>query len=392
MTALTPRDRLGENDLFLKFDPMKICFLASAASVHVQRLAAYFAERGHSIHVVSLEPGSVPGATVHYVPWWPKVKEIGYSAAMPRIRRIVARIHPDILHAHYAISYGVLGALCGFRPLAIAAMGSDILVTPGKSWLRWTALTCALRRADLITSAAGHITQVLVDHGISIEKIDTFPNGVDTEVFRPNPGLCREREMDIICTRNFDEIYNVELLVRALAKVVRRNPGLKCALAGHGPRRETLKAEAERLAIGANLSWLGWLSSNELARWLQRSKVYVSPALSDGTSTALTEAMACGCFPIALDIPANRPWIENGKTGFLVPAATPDCLADAILKALDPSVDIEAAAEANSETVRERADWYSIMQRLEKHYIRLAEMNNHKLLRSESRPYPREIA
>ncbi len=89
--------------------------------------------------------------------------------------------------------------------------------------------------------------------------------------------------------------------------------------------------------------------------------------------------MACGCFPIALDIPANRPWIQNGKTGFLASAATPECLADAILKALDQDVDLEAAAEANSETIRERADWYSIMQRLEEHYIRLAEMKNHNL-------------
>ncbi|MFZ3199737.1 MAG: glycosyltransferase [Candidatus Acidiferrales bacterium] len=380
-----------ETDPFLKFDPMKICFLANAASIHIQRLAAYFAERGHQIHVVSLEPGSVPGATVHYVRWRPKVKQIGYLAALPRIRRAVARIRPDVLHAHYSISYGVLGALCGFRPLAIAAMGSDILVTPGKSWLRWAVLTCALKRADLITSAAGHISQVLMDHGIPREKIDTFPNGVDTQVFRPGPGLCREREMDIICTRNFNEIYNVELLLRALPKAVRRNPGLKCALAGDGPRQESLQAEAQQLGIGENLSWLGWLSSSELARWLQRSKVYVSPTLSDGTSTALTEAMACGCFPIALDIPANRPWIQNGKTGLLAFAATPECLADAILKALDQDVDLEAAAEANSETIRERADWYSIMQRLEEHYIRLSEMKNHNSLCSESRPYPREV-
>jgi L-malate glycosyltransferase len=370
---------------------MKICFLANAASVHTQRLAVYFSERGHRIHIVSLEPGAVPGATVHHVPWRPKVKQIGYLAALPRIGHLVRQIHPDVLHAHYAISYGVLGALCGFRPLAIAAMGSDILVTPGESLLRWAVLTCALKRADLITSAAAHISEVLIDRGIPKEKIDTFPNGVDTQVFRPGPGLCREREVDIICTRNFDEIYNIELLLRALPKIVRRYPRLKCALAGDGPRRESLKAEAQQLGIGGNLSWLGWLSSNDLARWLERSKVYVSPALSDGTSTALTEAMACGCFPIALDILANRPWIEDGKTGFLVPAATPECLADTILKALDENVDFEAAAEANLETVRERADWYSIMQRLEEHYIRLAEMKNRKLLRSESRPYPEEI-
>ena len=221
------------------------------------------------------------------------------------------------------------------------------------------------------------------------KKLTLSPNGVDTQVFRPGPGLCREREMDIICTRNFNEIYNVELLLRALPKVVRRNPGLKCALAGDGPRQESLQAEAQQLGIGENLSWLGWLSSSELARWLQRSKVYVSPTLSDGTSTALTEAMACGCFSIALDIPANRPWIQNGKTGLLAFAATPECLADAILKALDRTWTSRPLPKANSETIRERADWYSSCRDVEEHYIRLSEMKNHNSLCSESRPHPR---
>lgn len=367
---------------------MRICLLSNAASVHVQRWASYFVKRDHEVHVVSFDPGSIPGATVHHVWWWPRVKQIGYLLALPRIRRVLDRIHPDVLHAHYAISYGVLGALSGFKPLAIGVWGSDVLISPGKSRVRWTILEHALRRADLITSLAEHLTRVLIARGISEEKIETLPFGVDTQLFHRDPKLRNCKEIDIICTRNFSRVYNIELLLRALAILVAEKPDLKCVLAGDGPRRESLKALARQLAINRNITWLGWISSNDLAMWLQRSKVYVSPSLSDGTSTALTEAMACGCFPIVLDIPANRPWITDGKTGFLVAEASPEHLADSILKALNRNVDLQRAAEANSEIVFERADWHSVMRRIEAHHFRLAGSVDREFLRSES-PCPR---
>jgi len=351
---------------------MKICLLANAASIHVQRWASYFHGRGHEVHIVSLEACSVPGATVHYIPWWPKTKQVGYLAALPRIRRVIRRIWPDILHAHYAISYGVLGALSGFRPLAIGAWGSDILIVPGKSRLRWAVLKSALKRADLITSASENITQTLVANGVPPAKIDTFPFGVDMRTFCPGPQPNQGRRVDVICTRSFHDIYNIELLLRALAIVANEAPDVRCVLAGDGPRREPLKTLAQELGITRNVLWLGWVSSRELAHWLQQSTMYVSPALSDGTSTALTEAMACGCFPIVTKISANAPWITDGQTGFLFSGTHATSLASAIVRVLNHQVDLQAAARRNIELVRQRADWECIMLRLVEHYFRIA--------------------
>lgn len=351
---------------------MKICLLANAASIHVQRWASYFQKRGHEVHVVSLEPYDVPGAMVHHIPWWRRSKQVGYLAMLPRIRRTIRQIRPDVLHAHYAISYGVLGALSGYKPLVIGAWGSDILIAPGKSRVRWAVLKSALKRAELITSVAEHITQVLIEKGIPRAKIETAPFGVDMRVFYPVSHSTHDREVDIICTRNFADVYNIPLLLRALATVVKEKPNVKCVLAGDGPQRESLQAVARKLGVAGNVLWLGWISSRELAGWLQRSIIYVSPSLSDGTSAALTEAMACGCFPIVTNIPANAPWIANGRTGFLVSGTDPANLASALLTVMNNEVDVEAAARANVELMRERANWDSIMRRLEEHYFRLA--------------------
>ena len=356
---------------------IKICLLGNAASIHIQRWAGFFVKKGYELHIISFSAGAVDGATVHHVTWWTPIKSVGYLATLPRIRRLIREISPDILHAHYAISYGVLGALTRFRPLAIGAWGSDILVIPGTSKIRWAVLLYALRRAEFITSLADHITRALVERGIPAAKIKTIPFGVDTQLFHPLPNGQRPQPYDVICARNFDTGYNVAALLRALPAVIRRHPQLTCLLAGDGPQKDSLKNLASELGIESNLRWLGWLSPQELAQRLRQTKVYVSPSLSDGTSTALTEAMASGSFPVVSDIEANRPWIENGTTGFLFAASDSGALADRVLRALEAAPLRENAARVNREKVERYADWQSIMEGVEELYQYLVVEHRH---------------
>ena len=350
---------------------MRICLLGNAADIHVQRWAAFFIKSGHEVQIISLSPGAVEGAKVYHVLWWPPVKQVGYPAALPRIRRLIKRISPDVLHSHYAISYGVLGALTGFRPHVIGAWGSDILITPGTSKLRWAVLVRALRRADLITSLSGQITRVLIERGVPGEKIETIPFGVDTQLFRARGYSDCDPDVDVICTRRLDNVYNVAVLLRALPKIVARRPNLVCVLAGDGPQKESLKALAHTLGIENHLRWLGWLSPPELAIWLRRAKVYVSPSLSDGTSTALTEAMACGCFPVVSDIVANHPWVEHGRTGLLFPPSDPEALAKCLLEALESETLRKEALVINREKVNKDANLYTVMRTVEERYDQL---------------------
>jgi len=121
---------------------------------------------------------------------------------------------------------------------------------------------------------------------------------------------------------------------------------------------------------------------------LRRSQVYVSLVSTEGVSSSLLEAMACGVFPIVPDIPANRLWIEDGKNGFLVPMdgwqrdhvrgflAPPTDqarLADTIVAALRDERLRRNARDINVEIVRHKACWHTNMARMERAYRALAE-------------------
>src|SRR5438046_749940 len=135
---------------------MRICFLANGRSIHSQRWVRYFVGCGHDVHLISLAECEVPSLTGYQVvrPLWPKY--LGYIVAAPRIVRAVRRLRPDILNAHYATSYGLFGAVSGYRPLVISAWGTDVLVVPKRFRFLKSVIGLALKRADLVTSVANH--------------------------------------------------------------------------------------------------------------------------------------------------------------------------------------------------------------------------------------------
>jgi glycosyltransferase involved in cell wall biosynthesis len=295
---------------------------------------------------------------------------VGYVLRVPSIRKLVGRIKPDILHAHYATSYGFVGALAGFHPLIVSAWGSDVLITAQESRLLGMAVRFALGRADLVTSMAKHMTRTLVSMHVPEEKILTIPFGVDTKIFHP-PGSSRNDDLDLVCTRALEPIYNVDLLIRALAYAARIQPRIRCAMIGDGTLRADLEKLATDLGVDANIVWLGRLSQPDVAAWLRRTRVFVTPALSDGNNISLNEAMACGAFPIGTDVPANREWLTDGSNGFLVSPHDPMGLSNRILAALGSEPLRRDAAVQNWQIVRERADWESNMAGMEERYKRL---------------------
>jgi glycosyltransferase involved in cell wall biosynthesis len=358
---------------------MKICYLANAASIHTQRWAAHFARRGHEVTVVSLTPSSIPGVDVRLVRPDPNVRgRIAYILAVPRLRRMLRDLNPDVMHAHYAGGYGLTAALCGFHPLVLTAWGSDVLILPHASRLMRKLVQFALRRADLVTSMADHMTKTIRALGVREERVVTLPFGVDTSVFHPRTGERRrpaEGSFTIVSTRHLEPLYNVGLLVEAMPTIAAAVPKVELFLIGDGSERARLESRVRELNLAAHVFFLGRKGPAEIAEYLSDAHLFVSTSRSDGNNVSLNEAMACGAFPIATDIPANREWIEHGGNGFLTDLDDPRTLAGLAIQAYQrPALRVSAAA-ANWEIIRQRGSWAAQMEIMEQQYRNLI-LNN----------------
>jgi L-malate glycosyltransferase len=356
---------------------MRICYLASADSIHSYRWIEFFAGRGHEVRWISLAP--TMEAARHLQPLEitsPVSKPLRMARAVAVVRRVLRTMRPDILHAHYAGAYGVVAALSGFHPFVLTAWGSDVLMA-GRSPLAGPFVRLALRRADVITVDARHMADAVARCGVARDRIRLVYFGTDTAVFRPearNEDLRRRVGTPIVVSlRNFEPVYDVSTLIHSVPFVVREVPSVKFVVIGRGSEEPALRALVQSLDVSEHVVFPGQLPAEQLPGYLASADVYVSTALSDaGLAASTAEAMACGMPVVVTDSGENRVWIADGENGYVVPTRDPEALAARITELLHRP-DVRARwGQANRQIIVERNNYVREMGRVEEIYRALA--------------------
>jgi glycosyltransferase involved in cell wall biosynthesis len=363
---------------------MKICYIADANSPHSQRWIGYFVEKGHQIDWISCSApeGDLPDGVKFHKIKDSRLKALKIVKNAIAVRRLVKKINPDILHAHYAGVNGVLGWFCNFHPYIITAWGSDILVAAQKPAIK-ILIKKALASASVVTSDALHLKDEMIKLGLSKNKIEIINFGVETDVFRPGTadfGLQKKLRIQnipsIISVRSLEPIYDVSTLLEAVAMVIGRIPAVKFIIGGRGSYGSKLKDQAKDLGIEGNVIFVGFIPHGELYRWFRSVDVYVSTSLSDaGIAASTAEAMACGLPAVISATAENNKWIESNRNGFLFPAKNANKLAEILIRLISNAELCRKIGIAGRQTIIEKNDYGNEMAKMEKLYEKLGSIN-----------------
>jgi len=341
---------------------VRVLLVADAKSQHSRRWATALVGRGASVHVATLRPADpIPGAEMHVLPTF-GLGKAGYLLAIPALRRLVRRLAPDAVHAHYVTSYGFLAAAAHAPRLIVTAWGSDVLGPASRRRAARYFTRLALRRADVVTTVAEHMNAHALEIAGRPIEIEAVPFGVDLTQFEFAPRAPERGASDgavrVICTRNFHPLYDVTTVVQAFADfAATTSPSPTLTLIGNGPQRNALQALAQARGVSERVRFLGHIPAAALARELAAADVFVTPAHSDGNNVSLNEAMAVGPFPIGTAIPANEQWINHGENGLLYPPGDVAALATALTRATEMRPRWTDVARGNRAIVQERANW-----------------------------------
>jgi glycosyltransferase involved in cell wall biosynthesis len=139
------------------------------------------------------------------------------------------------------------------------------------------------------------------------------------------------------------------VLIDAFARIAAARPGAVVLIAGDGPLREALAAQARAAAPEGSVRFLG--ARGDVADLLAAADLFVLSSVREGLSITLLEAMRASRPIVATRIGGNGEAVSDGATGWLVPASDPPTLAAAIEAAFaDP-------ARARAFGVAGRARW-----------------------------------
>jgi glycosyltransferase involved in cell wall biosynthesis len=296
--------------------------------------------------------------------------KVCFPFTIPRIRKVIRSIGPDILIGYRLTSYGFLAACSGFRPLVLASDGGDVQVQAKKHLFKRELVKYAISRADLVHAWSQNVKDALLDLGVPEDLVLLSPRGIELDVFKSSSGS-QSAKRKIVTTRSLTSYCRIEIILRALALSMEDVPDLEYIVIGDGPERGFLENLANKLGIGKAVRFIGRMDRRQIADILGESEIYCSMLETDGLSASLHEAMAAGAFPIVTDIAANRIWINDGENGFLVKANDVEKLAGCVLRAMNDEKLLEKAKKINRSIVERKADIRRNMQVFEERYLKL---------------------
>lgn len=171
------------------------------------------------------------------------------------------------------------------------------------------------RRAAAITVTGSITKSYLVSKGFEDDRVYLLPN-LPNAAFSAVP-VGSERHYDIVSISRIDRNKNVQLLVKALAKL-KNDFDLKVAVAGDGDQLENVKALAKELGVTDSIDFLGFVSGiDPKIKLLSDSKIFVSCSKGEGFPVSLLEAMSCGCVPVVSNVGDIVDVVQQGVNGYV---------------------------------------------------------------------------
>lgn len=352
---------------------MNLLYLSHGYTTHDRRYLTSLAEAGWRVSFLPLtnerlEDRPAP-RTVHPLSWREGERSFrsptDYIPRLLALRRILKAVGPQIVLAGPIQTAAFLVTLTGYRPLVAMSWGSDLLVDAGRSpAMRWITRFTLRRSAGALGDCQAVRHKIRAFGNLPDDRIVTFPWGIDLAMFDPRtPSLSLRENLGwtksavLISTRTWEPRYAIDVLVRAFGLLRRGRPGARLLLLGDGSEAPAIHRLIAKLRLGDIIHTPGRIGNDLLPDYLRSADLYVSTALSDGTSISLLEAMACGLPAVVANDHGNLEWVTPGTNGWLAPPGDPVALARILDEALADAQRLVTIGMANAALARSRADW-----------------------------------
>jgi len=313
--------------------------IIGGAETQVYLLAREFAKRGHSVYVVSLfEPKDyvkeLRSMNVEVVGLGIRGM-MSVTTSLVQLRRIIRTWKPDIIHAHmfHAIFLSRLARSISTRAPLISTTHN---FAPESSLRRFL-----YRLTDLLGTITTNVSQVgshqYVNQGaVPPTRMRYVPNGIDLTQFTAEPESRDRKRLNLGLGEGFAwlavgrliSLKDYPTMIEAFAELKVTHGGSTLLIVGSGEHEAALRGFAKAQLSPESIRFLG--KRTDVSELMAASDAYVMSSSSEGLALVLLEAAAARLPIVATDVGGNSEIVQDGISGFLVPAKSPQALARAM--------------------------------------------------------------
>ncbi|WP_156820967.1 glycosyltransferase [Thioalkalivibrio sp. ALgr1] len=361
----------------------RLVLLSGGASIHTIRWANGLADAGIEVNLITQQPLLEPVRDEVNVHVLPDRGSLGYFTMVPTVRRLIRRLAPDVVNAHYASGYGTTARLVGYRPYVLSVWGSDVYDFPTKSRLHRYWVRRNLEAADIVASTSRCMAAHTKGLAPDLAEIPITPFGVERDRFegvgqRDGGDEGPDRPIVVGTVKSMAAKYGVDTLIQAFACTRRRllDEGdarasrLCLRLVGDGPQLAELEELARKCGVAGVTKFVGRVAHEKVPEELDRLDIYVALSRLDSESfgVAIIEAGAAGR-PVVVSDAGGLPEVTlDGETGFVVPREDPEAAAQAILKLVrDPVLRADMGKEGQKH-VAQNYSWSACVAKMKEVY------------------------
>ncbi len=268
--------------------------------------------------------------------------------ALLSLVRLIIEERPTIVHTHSSKA-GLLGRLAA----KIAGVPHIVHTPHGHVFyghFGFLASKIFLRVEKVFSRITDRIVALTDGEKNDYEKLSVCPSekllkihsGVDVaQYMKPNGNMVEKRrslgldqnEAVIGFVGWLLPIKGPEYLIKAMEYVWPEHPEASLVFVGKGDLDVDLRAQALRMNANGKVKFLGW--RDDINEIMPVFDMLVLPSLNEGMGRVLVEAMAAGKPVVASRVGGIPDLVRHDETGYLVPPADEEALANGIKKLLD---------------------------------------------------------
>jgi glycosyltransferase involved in cell wall biosynthesis len=188
---------------------------------------------------------------------------------------------------------------------------------------------------DMLTAHCTAAKEFMIKELGVNRNIEVIHVGVDTKLFKPLKSegkYLTKGDFKILTVARLHKYKGLRYLIEAMKKIIEEVPDAHLYIVGKGEEERKLKNLAEKLSLKSAVTFLTRpIPNQDMPELYAECDIYVQPSIVEPFGVAVIEAMACRKPVVGTRIGGIMDTIQDGETGYLVPAGNAVELTNKIL-------------------------------------------------------------